>query len=85
MMTPREAIKEAARRVGGAVNLSVALGLSPARVGQMIKAGRVPPEHILRIEMITGVPRHLFNPVIYPPPIVVDLTEKTPTTESTPA
>jgi len=41
------------------------LGLSSAAVPQW---RRVPPERVLDVERITGVPRHELRPDLYPPP-----------------
>lgn len=29
---------------------------------------RVPAEHVLRVEALLGIPRHLIRPDLYPPP-----------------
>lgn len=41
------------------------LGITPQAISQW---ERVPVMHVLRVEQITGVPRHELRPDIYPPP-----------------
>lgn len=56
-------IAEAARAFGGSVKLSLAMGMSRATVSAWT---RVPAEHVLTVERLTGVSRHLLRPDIYP-------------------
>ncbi len=58
-------IKEVAKPAGGVVALSAKLGLSRGAVSQW---KRVPAERVLDVEKITGVPRHLLRPDLYPHP-----------------
>lgn len=58
-------IAVAADRCGGVVKLSLMLGLSRAAVALW---HRVPAERVLQVEKITGVPRHLLRPDVYPEP-----------------
>lgn len=55
-------IREAADNVGGVISLSLALGLSRAAVSQWTK---VPPDHVLDVERLTGVSRHKLRPDIF--------------------
>lgn len=58
----KHAIREAAKAVGGVVALGAALGLSRGAVSQWDK---VPPEHVLAIEALTGVSRHVLRPDVF--------------------
>lgn len=62
MDTPNP-IKLAASRVGGMVQLSSALGLTRTAVYQWKK---VPAERVLDVERLTGVPREILRPDLYP-------------------
>tara|TARA_Y100000034_G_scaffold132488_2_gene195602 strand:- start:2099 stop:2329 length:231 start_codon:yes stop_codon:yes gene_type:complete len=42
------------------------LNISQQAVSQWVKAGRVPAGRVLDVEKITGISRHVLNPVIYP-------------------
>lgn len=55
-------IKRAADVVGGVVMLGHLLGLSRGAVSQW---DRVPPQHVLRIEQLTGVSRYTLRPDIF--------------------
>ena len=57
-------IREAAEKVGGVVALAHALGLTKGAVSQW---ERVPPEHVLKLEGLTGVSRHVLRPDIFGP------------------
>lgn len=58
----KQLIREVAAKVGGVVALSRALGLSRAAVGLW---QRVPPEHVLDVERLTGVSRHELRPDVF--------------------
>jgi len=58
----KELIRQAADRCGGVVAMSLALGLSRAAVSQWT---RVPPEHVLDVERLTGVSRHVLRPDVF--------------------
>lgn len=62
-MIPPDPIKLAASKVGGIVKLSLILGLSR---GAASLWKRVPPQHVLEVERITGVPREVLRPDLYP-------------------
>lgn len=62
MNTP-DPIRLAASKVGGIVKLSEALGLSRGAVSQWT---RVPAERVLEVERVTGIPREILRPDIYP-------------------
>ena len=57
-------IHEAASTVGGVVKLSLKLGLCRATVSSW---RRVPPQHVLRVEALTGFSKHALRPDIYGP------------------
>lgn len=62
-MNSPDPIKLAASKIGGIVKLSKALGLSRGAVSQWTE---VPPKHVLPIERLTGVPREILRPDLYP-------------------
>jgi hypothetical protein len=49
------------------VNLAKALGVKKAAVWKWEHFG-VPPKHVLALERLTGIPRHVLRPDFYPPP-----------------
>ncbi|WP_197531982.1 transcriptional regulator [Paramagnetospirillum magneticum] len=59
------ALTEAFNRSGGLCALAEKLERTPASLSGW---RRVPPEHVLTIERISGVPRHVQRPDLYPPP-----------------
>lgn len=58
-------IREAADRIGGIVALAKALGITKGAVSQW---ERVPAEHVLLVERLTGVSRHDLRPDVFGPP-----------------
>lgn len=62
MMRP-DPVKLAAEKAGGIVKLSLALGLSRAAASQW---RRVPAERVLEVERITGIPKEILRPDLYP-------------------
>lgn len=60
------AAKKAAAAVGGQSALARELGCTPQAVQRMCATGRIPAERVLRIEKITGIPRHELRPDLYP-------------------
>lgn len=57
-------IREAAERVGGIVALAKALALTKGAVSQW---ERVPAEHVLAVEGLTGFSRHVLRPDVFGP------------------
>lgn len=55
---------EAVREAGGGASLGRALGLTRQAIYQWAK---VPPEHVLKVEQISGVSRQRLRPDLYPP------------------
>lgn len=55
-------VREAAAKIGGVIKLSEKLGLSRAAASQW---DRVPAEHVLTVERLTGVSRHVLRPDIF--------------------
>lgn len=47
------------------IELAKSLQVTPQAISQW---ERVPVMHVLKIEQLTGVPRHELRPDIYPPP-----------------
>ena len=65
MKTDRdEALKKAIKTFDRARELALALGITPQALSQW---KRVPVEHVLKIEALTGVSRSELRPDIYPP------------------
>lgn len=62
-MENRAAIQQAAEKIGGIVKLSLALGLSRGAAAQW---RRVPAERVLEVERLTGVPKEILRPDLYP-------------------
>lgn len=42
--------------------------ITPQAICQWVRAGRIPSGRILAVETVTGVPRHVLAPDLYPPP-----------------
>jgi DNA-binding transcriptional regulator YdaS (Cro superfamily) len=62
MQTP-DPVKLAAEKAGGIVRLSLALGLSRGAASQW---RRIPAERVIDVERITGIPREILRPDLYP-------------------
>lgn len=62
-MTHIDPVELAAEKAGGIVKLSLALGLSRGAASQWT---RIPVEHVLKVERLTGIPRQILRPDIYP-------------------
>jgi Bacterial toxin YdaS len=60
----REALTRAIKIAGGYRALARAAGVSHQSV---MKWKRVPPRRVLAVEELTGIPRHVLRPDIYPP------------------
>jgi DNA-binding transcriptional regulator YdaS (Cro superfamily) len=60
----REALTRAIKMAGGYRALARAAGVSHQSV---MKWKRVPPGRVLAVEELTGIPRHVLRPDIYPP------------------
>ena len=61
-----DAIYEAIGNAGGQVALSKVLGLRQQTISAWATKGRIPPEHVLRVEKACRVSRHRLRPDIYP-------------------
>jgi DNA-binding transcriptional regulator YdaS (Cro superfamily) len=57
-------IKSAIEAAGGLTSLAKAVGVTPSAIAQW---DVVPPLRVLQVERITGVPRWVLRPDIYPP------------------
>lgn len=55
-------IDEAAEKLGGVVAMSIALGRSRGAVSLWT---RVPPNHVLELERLTGISRYRLRPDIF--------------------
>lgn len=59
-----QATKEAIGKAGGGAALARKLGLKSRQA--VYQWTEVPPKHVLRVEEISGVPRHELRPDLYP-------------------
>ncbi|MBP4001527.1 transcriptional regulator [Pseudomonas koreensis] len=64
-MSQNAAIR-AAKAAGSQSALARVLGCTPQNVQKWCASGRIPAERVLRIEQVTGVPRHELRPDLYP-------------------
>lgn len=60
------ALRRAIAQVGSASELAKRLQISAQALSQWEDV--VPPDRVLDVERITGIPRHELNPKIYPAP-----------------
>lgn len=60
------AIHKAVGRVGSQAALARLLGISSQAINKMLLSNRVPAGRVLKIEELTGVPRHELRPDLYP-------------------
>ena len=58
-------IDKAVEAIGSKSNLAKALKVSRGAISLWKK---IPPLRVLRVELLTGVPRHELRPDLYPPP-----------------
>ena len=63
MQDLRAAVNDAKQAVGGGSKLARALGLTRQAVYQW---DSIPSDRVLRVEEVTGVPRHRLRPDLYP-------------------
>jgi DNA-binding transcriptional regulator YdaS (Cro superfamily) len=63
MHVSHDPVKLAAEKAGGIVKLSLALGLSRGAASQW---RRIPAERVLQVEQLTGLPREILRPDLYP-------------------
>ncbi len=59
----RQGVAEAIRKAGTGAALGRALNLSRQAVYQW---DRIPSEHVIKVEEVTGVPRQRLRPDLYP-------------------
>ncbi|MEH6691314.1 MAG: YdaS family helix-turn-helix protein [Pseudorhizobium pelagicum] len=59
-------VEEAAEKVGGIVALARELGIKHPSLHSWT---RVPAERVLKIEKLTGIPRHRIRPDLYDAPL----------------
>ncbi len=60
-------IEQAIEAAGGAPKLAKAIGLGRTAVIMWKSNGRIPPEHVLAVEKLSGISRHKLRPDIYGP------------------
>jgi DNA-binding transcriptional regulator YdaS (Cro superfamily) len=63
MQDLRAAVDAAKQAAGGGSKLARALGLTRQAVYQW---DSIPTDHVLKVEEVTGLPRHQLRPDIYP-------------------
>lgn len=62
-----DALLEAIRRAGSQTALARALGITQAAVSRwVVRQMILPAEHVLAVELATGISRHALRPDIYP-------------------
>lgn len=61
----RKAVVTAGEGAGSYSRIAAALGLTRQTVAAW---QRVPAEHVITVEEVSGIPRHELRPDIYPPP-----------------
>lgn len=65
--TPFEAFDLAVTRIGGQSAMARVCGCTPGNINQLLQAKRLlPAEYVLRVELASGVSRHVLRPDIYP-------------------
>jgi DNA-binding transcriptional regulator YdaS (Cro superfamily) len=62
-MSQRSPIEQAADAVGSKSELARKLGVKVQSIQQWT---RIPAERVLEVERITGIPRHVLRPDLYP-------------------
>lgn len=66
-MQPEEAFRQAVDAVGGQSAMGRLLDVSQTSVWRWIHKNRaLPAEHVLTVEEVTAIPRHVLRPDIYP-------------------
>jgi DNA-binding transcriptional regulator YdaS (Cro superfamily) len=60
----KPALQQAVKQAGGLRALGRKLGITHVAIMQW---AQVPPEHVMKIEELTGVARSVLRPDIYPP------------------
>jgi len=66
-LTPFEALQRAVERAGTQARMADLCGVSQTAVWKWLQSSkRLPAEHVLRVELATGVSRHDLRPDIYP-------------------
>jgi DNA-binding transcriptional regulator YdaS (Cro superfamily) len=63
MQNLRQGVESAKQAVGGGSKLARALGLTRQAIYQW---DSIPPDHVLKVEQVTGVPRSHLRPDLYP-------------------
>jgi len=68
-MTAKESLERACKLSGGQKALAQAIGTRQSQVWYWLKRSKkgVPAEFVLKIERVSGVPRHEIRPDIFPP------------------
>jgi DNA-binding transcriptional regulator YdaS (Cro superfamily) len=59
-----QTVRRAVDAAGGATALAAALGIKPPSIYSW---RRVPAERVIEVERVTGIPRTVLRPDIYPP------------------
>jgi DNA-binding transcriptional regulator YdaS (Cro superfamily) len=61
----RAVCKVAVMQAGGATQLSRKIGITSQAVGKWAKHRGVPPSHVLAVEKLSGIDRHVLRPDVY--------------------
>lgn len=65
--TPLQRAVEAEPFAGNQSRFAAALGTSQQNISNWLRKGRpLPAEYVLRAEVVTAIPRHIWRPDIYP-------------------
>ena len=62
----REGLALAVAKAGGQNALGRALNIGQTTISYWCRKGKIPAEHVLKVEELTGVSRHDLRPDIYP-------------------
>ncbi len=61
------ALRDAIKKAGGQAKLAEHVGVGQTAVANWVnRSKRIPVEHVLDVERVTGVSRHALRPDIYP-------------------
>lgn len=61
-------VRAAIKSAGGQAAVAKELGIWQTAVSRWCKSGRIPPRRVLDVERMSGVPRHVLAPDLYPQP-----------------
>ncbi len=62
----KDVLRKAVKVAGGQTALAEQIGKTQGHISKWLQRGYVPPESVLPIERVTGIPRHEIRPDLYP-------------------